>query len=321
MATYGVYATMAQIKEYLVNLKGEYVKDNQIIQRFALQASRRLDRACKRHFMPVRETRTYDHPGGGYTTAAYPQNITGPHLTSASSYVSTPAVLCVDEDLLEIATLTTQNGSTTISASNYFLKSGDEYNRSPYERIELKTDGTQTTFLYSGTTQQANSVDGFWGYHDDWDNAWAQVDTVQDNPLTSSDTTVTVADVDGVDEQGFTPRFHLQQLIRFGPDSSAEYAYITGKSEEANTLTVVRGVNGTTAAEQTQSTDIYVYRPMADIQEALLLLAVYSYRRKDSVGTVDDRALASSTGVLVMPPKLPEEVSSAISAYRKVLIG
>lgn len=322
MATYGVYATAEQIKEYLTKEPGRFVDDDQRLMRFAVQATERFNRECKRQFRPVRETRLYDHPGSFGGAVLQPSTgVSNPHLGNPTAFLSLPSVLCLDEDLLEIVTLTTQNGGTTITSSDYLLKSGDNYNRSPYDRIELKTNGTQTVFLSSGTTQQSNSVDGYWGYHDDWDNAWVQVDTVQDNPLSSSAASVTVADADGADEMGFTPRFQRQQLVRFGSSSTAEYAYVIGKNNDADTIDVVRGVNGTTAAEQAQSTAIYVYRPMWDIVEAMQLLAVYSYRRKDSVGNADDRGLASSTGVLVLPPKLPEEVSSAISGYKRILMG
>lgn len=324
MSNLGVYATYTEIKEYLDNRAQESLNiDNALLQRFAVQASRRFDSLCFRKFYPTLETRTYDDPvqsasralGGRRVRVAISSGDFGPLIIPPIASAIRPDVLKLDDDLLEVVTLTTSNGDTTIAAADQLLRTGNARNQTPYDRIVLKSDGTTTLFTFSGTPQDANSVTAFWGYHNDWANAWASVDTVQDTPLAVGDTTLTVEDADGTDENGLTPRFQTQQLIRFGTGTSAEYSFINAVNVDTDILTIRRGVNGTTAAEQANATAIFVFRPQPDIVLAMLVLATYSYRRKETIGKTEDRGMASSTGVLLLPPKLPEDVTRTLETY------
>lgn len=316
---YGVYATVEEVKEYLTNTEEAnfVVKDDQKIAKFCIQASRTFDTFCKRHFFPKRETRYYDYPG---TLGFYPYYLRsvetiGTYPNVNLNYVNI-SMLELDQDLLLPITVTTNNGNTVISSDDYFLMTGEYYNFPPFDRIVLKSDGNQTNFLFSGTNQKSQSVDGIWGYHENYSSAWVELDEVQNNPLTINGTTVLVSDVDGMDEQGFTPRFQLQQLCRFG---TSEMFYITGKNVDGtNSLTVIRGVNGTTATEQVEGTPIYVFRPQPEITLAMLALATYSYRRPGNIGKPEiDQPIATSTGVIIMPPQLPTEVTNMIKNYKK----
>lgn len=324
MTNLGVYATYEEVKEYLDNRSQQDLNiDNTALKRFAVRASRRFDSLCFRKFYPTLETRTFDDPvqsasraqGGRRVRVTVSAGDFGPLIIPPIASAIRPDVLKLDDDLLEVVTLTTSNGDITITAADRLLRTGNARNQTPYDRIVLKSDGTTTLFTFSGTPQDANSVTAFWGYHEDWANAWASMDTVQDDPLTSSETTVTVADADGEDENGLIPRFRAQQLIRFGTGTSAEYAFINAVNPEVNTLTVRRGVNGTTAAQQANATAIFVFRPMEDIVLAMLVLATYSYRRKDDIGRSSDRSLASSTGVLLLPARLPDDVTRTVETY------
>ena len=325
MANLGVYATYEEVKEYLDNRAGEDLNiDNTLLKRFTVQASRRFDSLCFRKFYPTLETRTFDDPvlsgsralGGRVARVRVSSSYGfGPLIVPPVFPGIRPDTLKLDDDLLEVVTLTTSNGDTTIAAADQLLRTGNARNQTPYDRIVLKSDGTTTLFTFSGTPQDANSITAFWGYHNDWANAWASVDTVQDAPLTASATVVTVADADGEDENGLTPRFRPQQLIRFGTGTSAEYSFNNAVNPDADTLTVQRGVNGTTAAQQANGTAIFVFRPQPDIVLAMLVLATYSYRRKGTIGSIEDRGMASSTGVLLLPPKLPEDVTRTLLTY------
>lgn len=325
MTIAGVYATVYQVKNHLIKKKevGRLLDDDEQLQRFCIQASRDFDSYCHRHFFPRRQTRYYDHPTQrqSRSTASASLGIlptVGAGLVTGTYYADR---LRLDKDLLEVITFSTQNGNVTISASDYFLQTGDSYNHPPYDTLVLKADGSVTALSYTGTPQRANVIDGIWGFHDDWSNAWALLDTVQNDPLAVAGTSVTVTDANGTDEQGLTPRFQIQQLLRFGTGASAEMAYVTKVDNDNDVLTVVRGVNGSTAAEQAQGTGIYVYRPMWEIQNAMLFYATYLYRRKDSVGGADDRPLASASGVMILPNQLPGEVARNIDAYKRIDIG
>lgn len=311
MANFGVYTPYETLKEYL-SIPAAQVSDDKLLSAFTEQASRKFDAFCHgRHFYPIRQARSYDAPAspspafGGYYNS---WNSTFPNIPPITV---DNTLLELDDDLLEVATLTTNNGSTTIS--DYLLMTGSTYNFPPYDKIQLKSDGAITEFSFSGTPQSANTVTGTWGYHEQWGQAWQDSqDTVENNPLSDSGTSITINDVDGANLFGFTPLFQYQQLLRI----ESEYVYVTGKNTTTNTLTVIRGVNGTTAAAHVQNTPIYIYQPMAEIVLAMLTLATYAYRRKDNVGRDSDRG-STALGIVQMPAKLPADVTDILDIYKR----
>lgn len=306
---YGVYATAWQVAQYIDTYdEPSYVVEDDRFLRFTVQMSRKFDTLCKRHFVPFRETHRYDHPSD-----ALAQSL------RSGGFEVFPNELLLDKDLLSLISLTSGNGNVTITSSSWLLKNGYSYNYTPYDRIELKVNAAITTFTYSGTPQQSNTVVGLWGYHEQYSDAWQLLDTVQDGSgISAAATSFTATDADAFDELGLKPRFQAQQLLRFGSSDSGEFAYVKSVNYSANTVTIVRGVNGTTAASQSNGTEIYVYRPPADIEHAALILATHAYRRKDSVGADSDQPFAAS-GVLALPPRMPAEVVDILKAYKRPL--
>lgn len=292
-----VYATIDELKLYLSLDPLADTKDDGLLLKFAIQASRMFDTFAtngimpKRRFYPTLATKDFDHPSDH------------------------PAVLRLYDDLLAVTTLTTKNGATTISSSDYNLKTANgTYNQTPYRQVKLRIDGTTTAFEFDGTPDAANQIIGFWGYHADWANAWEDSgDTVQDNPLSSSGTTLLVTDVDGDDINGIPNRFKLQQLLQI----QDEILWITDTNITDNTLTVRRGMNGTTAASHVQNTTISVFKPMDDVVEAMQTLTAHLYRRRDDIGTSAERPVTGAQGQILLPSTLPEEVKKILRPHRK----
>lgn len=293
-----VYATIDELKLYLgLADESESTKDDALLLRFTVKASRMFDNFATNGVMPMRRfyptvaTKVFDHP-------------------------DIASLLKLNDDLLEVSSLTTENGATAIASADYILAtSKGDYNQTPYKRIQLQPDGTTTEFSYDGTPYQANSVTGVWGYHTDWANAWEDSgDSVQDvGGINDSIAIVTVTDADGDDINGIPNRFKQQQLIKI----ENEYLWITEVDISGNQLTVRRARNGTTAASHAQGKSIYIYRPMFDVLQAMEVLSAHIYRRKDSVGTPDDRPLAGPQGQLILPAVLPEDVAKILKAYKK----
>lgn len=307
---HGVYATAWECMEYLdIHDDQSFLLTDARFLRFTLDMSRKFDTLAKRHFLALREIRTYDHPD----EATF-------EITAGSGYLtSLPNILPLDADLLALIELKTNNGATTITSDNILLRTGDSYNFSPKDSIELVTDGTQTTFLYSGTPQEANTVEGIYGYHEQYADAWQTVDTIQDaGGINASVTDVTVADADAFDELGLKPRFQAQQLVRFGTTDTVEMAYLTDVNYSADTLQVVRGVNGSTAAIAALNTSIQVFRPMYEIKHAMFVLASHAYRRKDSIGSGErESKIVTPSGMLIIPQQIPREVADMVKAYKR----
>ena len=265
--------------------------DDTLLKTLCTRASGIWEMATRqRYFYPRSEERLYDHPAD-------------------------TSVLELDDDLLEVTTFTTANGDTDIDSGDYFLMCGESYNLTPYNRIVMKTSGDQTNLLYSGTTQQANSLTGIWGYHEDWDNAWWDSgDTVQDSEgISDSVATLTVTDSDGTDMLGLTPRFKIDSLIKIDD----EYMYVTARvAGETNTLTIIRGVNGTTAAAHDKDTVVYTYHVQDEINHWVMRLAAWLYRQKDSSADMD-RAIVTDYGGMLLPSKIPSDVAEAALMYRR----
>jgi hypothetical protein len=94
-------------------------------------------------------------------------------------------------------------------------------------------------------------------------------DTVQDNPLSAAATTLTVVEAQ---------RFEVAQTLRI----ESEQLFITDKPT-ATTLTVTRGVNGSTAANHTQATAIDILTFEApSVAVVTAGLAARLWRRRDT---------------------------------------
>jgi hypothetical protein len=283
------YASYDDLREYL----GQDTShgDAKLVKDIGEIASRQFDRWCGgRRFYPRSEVRYFDHPKDATR-------------------------LVVDDDLLEVATsgFTTNNTGTTVSSSDYFLMCGVTYNLTPYDRIVLDTSGNQRVLEYTNTAQQTNAVTGIWGYHEDWSNAWENSqDTVENTPLAASGTSITVNDANGADVYGQKPRFKEQQLLKI----EDEYVYMTAVDATTDTLTVVRGVNGTTAAEHAQDVVISIYRPMLNIVQATKDLAKYIYLHKDTAD--GDVTMFPEAGAVTIPQGVPVTVKWAVEAYSRV---
>lgn len=280
------YVTYDDLRTYLSQNTSH--EDVDLVKTIAEVASRQFERWCGgRWFYPLSAVRYYDHPDDA-------------------------TWLKLDEDLLEVTTFTTQNTATSISSDDYYTLCGTNYNLAPYDRIVMKTSGDQTNLLYSGTMQKANAVTGIWGYHEDWSNAWDNSqDTTENDPLTATGTSITVNDADGADRYGQEPRFKEFQLLKI----EDEYAYVTGVNATGDTLTVIRGVNGTTAAAHAQNTVIYIYKPMPNIVQATKEIAKYLYLHKDS--SDGDVTMFPEAGAVTVPQGLPITVKWAVEAYKR----
>jgi hypothetical protein len=279
------YVTLEQFKQYRgIPLITD--DDNELLRSLIERASRLWDRLTGKRFYPRVETRYFDHPD------------------------EEDDVLRMDDDLLEATTLTTNNGSTSISSSHFWPMTGRSYSATPYQKIVLNRGSTSTYFTYTTTPQHANSVAGVWGYHSDYGNAWhSSGDTLSAALSDTTSTTVTVASAGGADYQGRRPRFEEMALLRV----DSEFLYVVSRSRVAETLTVLRGVNGSTAATHTLGTAIYRYEFESAATAAAVRLAAWLYVQKDSQQF--DRVAFAEMGAVEIPVGLPADVKTLLSRF------
>ena len=273
-----VYATLTQLRQRLDIPTADTDDDGRLLVSLR-QATAQIDRYTARRFAPVKQTRRYD--------------------------VQDPFYLRLDIDLLELDTLTNGDGSNIDLGDVLLIPTGD----GPKSVIRLDPEG-DAFFIYEASPVQALQVTGIWGFHDNWSEAWRDTaDTVEDNPLSSSATTITVNDADGSDSADLSPRFQVGQLLKI----EDEYLHVTAVDTTSNELTVIRGVRGTTAASHAQNTAISVYVPPQDIQALCLRWATWLYQQVNAgIGAGAD---------WLYPPDLPGDMATMAECLRRVRVA
>jgi hypothetical protein len=207
-----------------------------------------------------------------------------------------------------------------LSVSNV-LRNGEDItsNAEIYSADERVADSlritNRTTSWYSNCNGSSDYppyvvlVTGVWGWHEDYDNAFDSVDTIQDvGGISASDTTITVTDVDGENLDGFTPRLSPGNLIKI----ESELMDVLETDTTLDTITVRRARNGTTAAIHANGTAIEVYmvdervRRIAARQAALLHARVGAFQ----VETLD------GVGVVTYPQDLLTELKNSLTEFQ-----
>lgn len=164
--------------------------------------------------------------------------------------------------LLSVSTLTTEGDTATaIAASDYFLE--PQTFGPPYDRIEI--DLESSAFFASGATPQRSiRVAGKWGFSDET----ADSTTLNDpSGISASDTTVVLTSGSA---------FGVGDVMRV----ESEDMLVTAVS--TNTLTVERGINGTTAATHADSTAASRVVAPSDVRELCIARAASMWAANSS---------------------------------------
>ena len=239
-------ATLYQLRQRLGLSDSETSEDGRLLS--ALQpASAQIEQAAGRRFTPRLATIEHD-------------------ITHSDE-------LLLRDDLLELDTLT--NGDDSSMDTSDVLTLPESTMDGPISVLRL-IDGQ--AFTWDESPLRAVRVTGLWGWHDRWSRAWrSSSDTVQDNPLSSSATTLTVSDADGTDSYNQAPRFQVGQLLRI----EDEYVRVLAVNIMTNALTVLRGQHGTTAAAHVQTTTIDIFEPVLEVEILCLRWANWLYKEPD----------------------------------------
>ena len=251
---------------------------NQVSFRKLLEsASRHLDRQTHRTFFAFEGIKYYDGKYGN---------------------------LLVD-DLLSIVTLKLDEDGdgvyeATMAVGDYLLY---PFNDFPKDRLELSNDSDYGSF--ANGVRQGVVITGVHGYGDG-DSAtpyYTSDQTVIDAPLTAVAIVLTVT-ATAAWGAGLTLRIESEQL------------YIENVIN-ATTVTVVRGVNGTTAAAHVATTPISIYEAPGPIRQATLVLAMRAWKRKDSA--FQDAVGSPETGLVVVWKDQDPFVKGVIKDYFRYL--
>lgn len=244
-----VYATLEQAKSYMSFASQNYGDDEKIIG-FLSKASRSIDRYTRRRFYPKRETRKYD-------------------------YIESQQIR-LDWELLALDNLYTNNGASQIPNSVVLLQTGRNYNYGPWDKIVMRSDAG-STFNFTGTDQQVNLVTGFFGYHEDYSNAWIDTGTSLAASYAASATSLSLAGagsagVGASDVNYDAPRISVGDLLMIGGEMMNVVA-----GSGANQSIVKPFANGTSGNDHAQGTAIYKFSPEPDINWTTIRLTSWLY--------------------------------------------
>ena len=257
--------------------------DDTTIRKIAEAASRSIDAYCNRYFYTQSATRYFDG-----------------------------AVKLWLPDLLSITTLKTdEDGNATfentLAATDYLLYGHgieDSLNTLPYTRLEISENSDYSSFA-SGIRKGVEIV-GVWGYGDGISATPYISDTTTNEALDASETAVDVTSATNLS---------AGQVILV----ESEQMYISSIS--STTLTVERGVNGTTAATHDTGKTISIYQYPADIRQACIDLSVALYQNRAKQGLQSEHIGDYSytiAGTSAGKSMVNQILDNSISAYKRM---
>lgn len=227
--------------------------------------------------------------------------------------------LWLPEPWMSITTLSLSSDGgatyTALGATDWWQSDGATYDVSPINLLVLNPNGSYGQFWAGRRSVKAVGV---LGWHRSYASAWEAVDTVLDaTGLTASATSIKVADADGADVQGLTPRFSVGNLLKI----ESELAEVTAVSTAQNTLTVVRGANGSTAAVHAKDAAIATWRPDELAHQAALIQAARFFKRAQQAFA--DAGANVDLGKLIFAKKLDPDVEATLmqAGLRRLAVG
>jgi hypothetical protein len=277
------YATLDALRSRFGLAASDTGDDARLLDKLR-QATSQIERYTGRSFSPLVATRKFD-------------------------YQDRRTLIFRGFDLMALTSITNGDGATVIDSSAIIPLGGDV---GPIWGVEL--DLTLAYFYYLTTKTRCIQVTGIWGWHDDYANAWkSSGDAIPGGGINSSATSFTVSSVSGADAWNLTPRFQVGQLLKV----DSEYMHLVGVNMGTNTLTVVRGAGGSTAAAHAAGAPISVYVPPADIVEIALRWAGWLYKSEDA-GDYGSMSGGAGSGGVFVPPVIPQDLREKLDGLRAV---
>jgi len=224
---------------------------------------------------------------------------------STTKYFHGGSKLWLKPDLLSVTTLKTdEDGDATFentyASTDYYLLPLNEF---PKTEIIISDDSDYGTF--AAGIKKGVEIGGVWGYGDGISATPYISDTTTAEELDDSETEVDVTSATNLS---------VGQVILV--ESEQMYIY----SISSTTLTVERGVNGTTAASHDNGKTIYIYQYPSDIRQACIDLSVATYQNRAKQGLQSERLGDYSYTIAgtSQGKGMVESILSSISGYKKM---
>lgn len=278
------YATLAQARAELKETDAAITDDDAVVKAALAHVTARIDRVTGRTFLPRVATRRFDAAGW--------------HLDGGRN------ALELDQPLMALTGVTVDGEAWALDTDVLPVPRAD----TPITALRIPPSSGRR---WSGGTdwQDAIAVTGVWGFRTDYADAWQGVGETLAAPLSATAASFVAADVDGLDSRRRAPRFSAGQLVRI----DAEYLAVLDTDAGSNTVYVLRGVQGTTAATHAMGAVVEAFRVEPAIERAACRWASYLYKRRGAFRVTE---VDPTTGVSVMfPEDMPGEVANTLAAY------
>ncbi len=281
-----LYCTLADAKS---ELQAESNVDDAKIMRFIKQLSRRIDQMFRSRtsvFVPVRQARNV-------SLSPY----------SINSYLRT---LDLGSPMMSLSGITTNGQSLVVGSTVQSYPVGI----TPFNQVQLLGSAYSSWYAYAQCADawgpQNASVSGVWGYSTDYSDAWLEVDSLTD-AMTDSALTFTVEDVDGENPLAEAPRISAGHVVQIDD----EWMDVVKTNTVTNSVTVRRGVNGTTAAAHDADAVVSVFQVEEGIRR-IARQACLQYARQGAFNTITISGMGQE---IRFPQDLLEEITALVSLY------
>ncbi len=285
-----MFGAYATIADVKNSLGISGTSDDTMVRKMLESASREIDRYCNRTFIVSSAAKVFD------------------------------GALSLDiPDLLSITTLKTDEDGdydydNLFAVTDYILYGvglEDTLNTFPKIRIEIDPNGDYSSF--AAGYKKGVQIIGLWGYGNGISLTPYIIDTTIAEALDASETGIDVTSVTNLS---------AGQVILI--ESEQVYIY----SISATTLTVERGVNGTTAATHDTGKSIYIYQYPSDVRQTCIELASYFYQNRTRQGLRSEHIgdysyttiVASVIGGAVVGGVIETMLSDCIRSYRRLRV-
>lgn len=285
------YCTLADVKQDLIS--NESVDDSDLLG-LIRQVSARIDRKfwafADSFFAPTIDTR--DVP------------------IFATQIISYNRTLGLNAPLMALTGVVINGTALTVGSA---VRLYPPLNRTPYFTLQLINQFYNWyTLAYQcngcGTAQQQFvTVSGTWGWNSDPAHMWLDVDTLAAAIVSTTATSFTVANVDGANPYGITPRISAGNMVQI----DTEWMLVISTDITTNTVNVIRGWNGSTAATHLISAVVSVYQVDDNIRRATARQVAMQYARQ---GAYDGRSV-SDAGSSEFPADTLQEFNGLLQLF------
>jgi|TARA_R110000824_G_scaffold390897_1_gene588365 hypothetical protein len=298
--SYYTYADVDQFKNYLAGsgYSSSWTNDKTELRRILRAVSSDMEVYCGYNtWGPILNAISFDIGSGSLTNDVrplYPTTVN--NFTPSASRI---AELPFPYWLISVTTATSYEGTARTSSETWSSGLSNDYLLLPYDATPstgLKQSTESEKSFKSG--QQTFVIDGTWG----WQNTSSAVITTTEEALDVGEVAIDVASSANLSEG---------MVIKV----ESEIMYI--ESISSNTITVNRGIHGSTDASHTTGQNITSYIYPTDVIQTCCELARVKYREKDLGLNRDLGSGEMSTTIPTREAKLIMKDLDRYSAYNK----